>query len=95
MVKPPKEGDPSYKQFMSEKRAILDALHYKAHKVTEKMAEIPGYQCNPVQGAMYAYPMVTVPEGAKRAAKVREPLLSSQQCVNPDPVVLICGFVCT
>jgi alanine transaminase len=69
MVKPPKEGDPSYKQFMSEKRAILDALHYKAHKVTEKMAEIPGYQCNPVQGAMYAYPMVTVPEGAKRAAK--------------------------
>ena len=70
MVNPPKKGDPSYEKFVAEKEVILGSLMYKARTVSEKMATIPGIRCNPVQGAMYAYPMVTVPEGARKAAEV-------------------------
>ena len=35
------------------------------------MNKIPGVRCNEVQGSMYAFPRIDIPEEAKEDAKVR------------------------
>ena len=70
LVKPPNPGDPSYDIHTKEKRAVLDSLSRKAKMVHERMNQIIGIQCNKVQGAMYAFPRVDIPEEAWEDAKV-------------------------
>lgn len=38
--------------------------------VYEKFNSIPGIRCNRLQGSMYAFPQVEIPEGALRDAHV-------------------------
>lgn len=49
---------------------MLNALKSKAQAVEKTFNEIPGIKCNPVQGAMYAFPQIMIPEKAIAAAKV-------------------------
>lgn len=51
-------GDESYELFAQEKNAILSSLAERAKMVAERLNNLPGYTCNPVQGAMYAFPRV-------------------------------------
>ncbi|CAL8101214.1 unnamed protein product [Calicophoron daubneyi] len=69
VVNPPKKGEESYESFMSEKKAVLDALKFKAEMVSKSLNELPGFRCNPIQGAMYAFPQMKLPQGAIDAAK--------------------------
>lgn len=69
-MKRPRPGDPSYPLYHQEIKDILRALGEKAALVHTKMNEIPGVRCNEVQGAMYAYPQVDIPEEAEVDAKV-------------------------
>ena len=39
--------------------------------VHEHMNKIPGVYCNEVDGAMYAFPRIDIPEEAKADAEVR------------------------
>lgn len=70
VVNPPKEGEPSYELFMKEKNQVLDGLKEKARLVTELLNKIEGVKCNPVQGAMYAFPQISIPTKAIEHAKV-------------------------
>ena len=62
VVNPPREGDVSYEQFMSEKKAVLSSLAQRAKMVVETFNSVPGMSCNIVQGAMYAFPQVSETE---------------------------------
>ncbi|NP_001086104.1 alanine aminotransferase 2 [Xenopus laevis] len=69
IVNPPKPGEPSYKQFISEKQAVLNNLAEKARLTEEILNQAPGIRCNPVQGAMYSFPRIHIPEKAIKLAQ--------------------------
>ena len=70
MVKPPIPGEASYPDYAKERDTVLQSLKRKAQRMEELLNAIPGVQCNPVQGAMYAYPSITVPLAALSDAQV-------------------------
>lgn len=69
VVNPPREGEPSYKQYMEEKTEVLKALKERAELVAREFNSFEGFSCNPVQGAMYAFPQFHLPPKAIEAAK--------------------------
>jgi len=71
VVDPPKPSDASYELFIKEKTAVLKSLAVRAKMIAETFNSIPGIQCNPVQGAMYAFPRITIPQKAIDAAKAK------------------------
>ena len=70
LVKRPENGDPSYELYMEEHDRVLQELARKAQMVYTRMNRIPGVHCNEVQGAMYAFPWIDIPEEALEDAKV-------------------------
>nr|BAN21041.1 alanine aminotransferase [Riptortus pedestris] len=77
VVNPPKEGDPSYATFIKEKQGVLSSLAERARMVTETFNSVEGMSCNTVQGAMYAFPRIHLPQKAIDKAK----------SLNQDPSV--------
>ncbi|XP_078542121.1 alanine aminotransferase 2-like [Lissotriton helveticus] len=71
IVNPPQPGDPSYEQFVAERKKVLSNLAEKASLMEEILNKAPGIQCNPVQGAMYSFPKIEIPEKAVKLAEVR------------------------
>ncbi|XP_021957727.1 alanine aminotransferase 2-like isoform X2 [Folsomia candida] len=71
VVDPPKPNDPSYDLFIQEKTAVLKSLASRATMIADTFNSIPGIKCNPVQGAMYAFPRITIPQKAIDAAKAK------------------------
>jgi len=69
IVNPPVPGEPSYDLFMSQKKAVLESLSQRATMVAETFNSIPKMKCNIVQGAMYAFPQIMLPEKAIEKAK--------------------------
>ncbi|XP_053322526.1 alanine aminotransferase 2 isoform X2 [Spea bombifrons] len=69
VVSPPQPGDPSYKQFAAEKQAVLGNLAEKARLTEEILNRAPGIRCNPVQGAMYSFPRIEIPDKAIKLAE--------------------------
>ncbi len=67
---PPKQGEPSYIEFLKEKSAVLADLAEKAKLTTETLNSLDGVTCNAVQGAMYAFPQIRLPKRAIEVAKV-------------------------
>ena len=80
VVNPPKPGDPSHKQFQQEKTEVLTQLAKKAALVTKTFNSIDGIKCNEVQGAMYAFPRIFLPEKAIQAAKAKNETPDSFYC---------------
>uniref|UniRef100_A0A915C7Z4 alanine transaminase n=3 Tax=Parascaris univalens TaxID=6257 RepID=A0A915C7Z4_PARUN len=70
IVNPPKPGDPSYDLWLKEKTATLNSLKERAKLVKQAYGSIEGIKCNPVQGAMYAFPQIMLPPKAIQKAKV-------------------------
>ncbi|RZC33906.1 alanine aminotransferase 2, partial [Asbolus verrucosus] len=69
VVNPPRKGEPSYEQFIKEKSDVLQSLKLRAKMVADTFNSIDGFSCNPVQGAMYAFPQVKLPPKVIEAAK--------------------------
>ncbi|XP_051554689.1 alanine aminotransferase 2-like isoform X1 [Myxocyprinus asiaticus] len=69
IVNPPQPEEPSFNQFHQEKSAVLDALAEKAKLTEQILNAVPGIKCNPVQGAMYAFPRIFIPQKAVEEAK--------------------------
>ena len=55
MVRGPKPGDDSYEQFVQEETAIYDSLARRAKSLVVGLNAVDGIDCNPAQGAMYAF----------------------------------------
>jgi len=69
VVNPPREGEPSYESWNGEVQGVLASLKRRAKLVADTLNSIPGFKCNTVQGAMYAFPQIMLPEKAIAAAK--------------------------
>lgn len=69
LVNPPQKGEPSYEQYISERTHVLSSLKERAELVYKTFNSFEGFSCNPVQGAMYAFPQITIPPKAIEAAK--------------------------
>uniref|UniRef100_A0A3Q0SS90 alanine transaminase n=1 Tax=Amphilophus citrinellus TaxID=61819 RepID=A0A3Q0SS90_AMPCI len=68
VVNPPQPGEPSYDTFIKERTATLSALAEKAKLTEQVLNTVQGISCNPVQGAMYSFPRITIPEKAIKEA---------------------------
>lgn len=62
MVCPPRPGDPSFATYAKERAAIFGSLKRKAALLVETWSRLPGVTCQPVQGAMYTFPRLELPE---------------------------------
>jgi len=68
VVNPPTAGEPSYEDWNTEKNSTLQSLARRAKLVADTLNSIEGITCNTVQGAMYAFPRIHLPEKAIAAA---------------------------
>lgn len=57
-------------KFSQEKDGVLAELAYKASLVENAFNKLEGFRCNVVQGAMYAFPQLRLPERFVQQAKV-------------------------
>ncbi|KAB5535863.1 hypothetical protein PHYPO_G00122850 [Pangasianodon hypophthalmus] len=69
VTNPPHPGEPSHAQFIKERTATLNDLAQKAKLTEDILNTVPGIRCNPVQGAMYSFPRIILPERAVKVAK--------------------------
>mmetsp|Transcript_17792 Transcript_17792/g.23475 ORF Transcript_17792/g.23475 Transcript_17792/m.23475 type:complete len:484 (-) Transcript_17792:352-1803(-) len=69
MCNPPQPGDESYDVFQQEKAQLLQSLKNRARMMTEAFNSAEGISCQEVEGALYAFPQITLPQGAIDAAK--------------------------
>merc|ERR1712232_195799 len=82
MVKPPKEGEPSYDLFMQESGGIYDGLKRRAKALQDGLNGIPGISCANIEGAMYAFPSLTLPTNALAAARAKDMALDEYWCLR-------------
>ncbi len=83
LVSPPKEGEPSYNRYAEERSAILSELSARAKMMYEGLNRIPGFSCQPIEGAMYAFPSITLPKGRSDEEYCMALLESKGICVVP------------
>jgi alanine transaminase len=69
MVRPPQPGGESFPLFQKEVTTIFEGLKERSRKLVEGLNKIPGIECAPADGAMYAFPRVQVPQKALDRAK--------------------------
>ncbi|KAI0982991.1 hypothetical protein GJ496_008434 [Pomphorhynchus laevis] len=62
VISPPEKGDPSYELYFKERSQNLKDLKTKAELVSRLLNEIDGISCNPIKGAMYAFPRIDLPK---------------------------------
>merc|ERR1711973_352351 len=62
VVNPPQPGSESFELFSQQKEKVLSDLKYKAKLVADTFNAIEGITCQAVQGAMYAFPNIKLPE---------------------------------
>jgi len=82
VMRPPQEGDPSYRQYSSERDAILGSLKRRAKLVAEAMNKMEGVSCNEVEGALYAFPRLDLPQAAVDAAAKRSKAPDFVYCMD-------------
>lgn len=63
LVSPPPVGGPSRAEYDRERGAILGELKIRAKLLADGLNKIPGFRCNEVAGAMYAFPRFELPAG--------------------------------
>jgi aspartate/methionine/tyrosine aminotransferase len=61
MVNPPKPGDESYDLYVQERDAILSSMKRRAQVMSRALNRMSGVSCNEIEGAMYAFPTITLP----------------------------------
>ena len=82
MVNPPKVGDVSYAEYIEETGAISSSLARRAVKLFAALNAIPGISCQPVEGAMYAFPRIEMPASAIAEAKRRNLVPDEMYCLD-------------
>ena len=61
MVRGPDPTDPEFESHEAEKRLIYESLKRRSRIVSDGLNQIPGFQCQPSAGAMYAFPSIHMP----------------------------------
>jgi len=60
ILTPPPADGPSHAAYVAERDGTLAALKRKASLLTERLNAIDGIECQPIEGAMYAFPKVDI-----------------------------------
>mmetsp|Transcript_127433 Transcript_127433/g.396675 ORF Transcript_127433/g.396675 Transcript_127433/m.396675 type:complete len:508 (+) Transcript_127433:69-1592(+) len=68
-VNPPRPGDASYEAHARERSQLLSSLTRRARAMSKAFNSMPGISCQPVDGAMYAFPRIAMPPRATAAAE--------------------------
>ena len=71
VVNHPMPGEESHDSWLAEREAVLSSLASRARLVASVLNTIPGISCNTVQGAMYAFPQIKIPQKVGSSASVR------------------------
>ena len=71
MCNHPKKGDASFELFDQEYSELFASLKRRANILSENLNAIDGISCQNIEGAMYAFPTISVPEKAVNEAKKR------------------------
>ncbi|CAH0730105.1 unnamed protein product, partial [Brenthis ino] len=69
VAKPPAPGEPSHELWAREKAGVLRSLAERAELIVDTFNTMEGFKCNVVQGAMYAFPSISLPAKAVEAAR--------------------------
>jgi alanine transaminase len=72
MVKGPDKADESYQLFHEEEQHIYEGLARRAKSMVDGLNQIDGIECQKAEGAMYAFPRLTLPEKALKAAEAKD-----------------------
>ncbi|XP_065659531.1 alanine aminotransferase 2-like isoform X4 [Hydra vulgaris] len=92
LVHPPQKGEPSYELFLKEKMDILSSLNKRANLVYSTLNTIDGITCNKIQGALYAFPKITIPQKAIDKAKLLGLTPDSFYCLKLIEETGICTY---
>lgn len=90
MCEPPKPDEDSYEQYKAEKEEIFNSLKRKSVFLFEKFNSMKGIVCQPIEGAMYAFPEIKMPEKAKVAAEERGIQVDELYCLSLLEATGIC-----
>jgi len=69
MVAPPVPGDPSYDQYQLERITLYNSLKLRASLMVSRLNSLPGISCKPIEGALYAFPKISIPKAAIKVAE--------------------------
>jgi len=69
LVRPPKEGEPSYELWKTETDAIHKALATRTRVMAERLNKLEGVTCVDSPGALYLFPQIRLPKKAYAAAQ--------------------------
>lgn len=82
MVNPPKKGDASFDLYEKEKSDILQSLKRRADKLNKALNNIPGVECQELEGALYAFPQITIPPSILESAKHKKVAPDFEYCME-------------
>ncbi|CAG9465267.1 unnamed protein product [Pedinophyceae sp. YPF-701] len=68
VMNPPQPGEPSFEVYAAEREGQLGSLARRAKLVADGLNKLEGVSCQPVDGALYAFPTITMPAKVKEAA---------------------------
>lgn len=94
MVHPPETGEESYPKYAEERDGILASLKRRAGRMTEALNQLEGVTCTTIDGAMYAFPTIRLPEKAINAAKeagVEADAMYCMQLLENTGIVVVPG----
>ena len=82
MTNPPKVGDESFPKYSREMHAIYSSLKNRAQKIFQKLNQLENVSCQPITGAMYAFPKIEFPPAAIEAAKSMKVPVDEMYCLS-------------
>ncbi len=68
-MNPPQQGEESYDSFHNERSTILQSMKRRARLLSDALNKMEGISCTSIDGAMYAFPTITIPPKAVSEAE--------------------------
>jgi alanine transaminase len=94
IVKPPQPGEASHAAYKKEYDTLFAGLLRRAKALPEQLRKVPGITCNDIEGAMYAFPRIRLPQRYIDEAKAKGKAPDAVWCmglVEQEGVVTIPG----
>mmetsp|Transcript_5389 Transcript_5389/g.3109 ORF Transcript_5389/g.3109 Transcript_5389/m.3109 type:complete len:179 (+) Transcript_5389:789-1325(+) len=82
VVNPPKPGDPSYELFQKERSYVMGTMSKNSDMIYDVANSMTGVKCNRIEGAMYAFPELFLPEKFKKEAEGKGMLPDAHYCME-------------
>lgn len=92
IVNPPKPGEDNYNLYYQETQAIKEELVIKAQLVADFFNSLVGVSCQPIRGALYAFPLFAFPCKGIEHAKGLDMSIDLFYCLE---LLSATGIVCT